>query len=99
MANVVSLSCLQWRARLLPAAALVCMGFAAYAQTPDLPAAAEPTAPASHVGPPVPLAPLVTSPVPSTPLRDSTTMTLPLTTTDPSGTTLPTIKPVPAPQG
>ena len=69
------------------------------AQTPGLPAAAEPTAPASMIGPPVPVTPLAISPVPSAPLTGSVTLTLPQTTTDPSGTTLPTIKPVPAPRG
>ena len=99
MANLVSLSRYERRARLLMAAALVCTDLAAQAQSPDLPAAAEPSAPASRLGPPVPLGSMVVSPVPSTPLRDSTTMTLPRATTDPSGTTLPPIKPVPAPQG
>ncbi|MEO6017883.1 MAG: hypothetical protein ABIP46_11555 [Polaromonas sp.] len=81
---------------LLAAAVMACGLAAVQAQTPGLPAAAESAAPASKIGPPVPL---MTSPVPTTPMRGSTTLTLPQTTTDPSGTTLPPIKPAPAPRG
>lgn len=85
--------------RILLAAVFTCGVAAVQAQTPDLPAAAEPTAPASKIGPPVPIVPLLISPVPTTPMRGSTTLTLPETTTDPSGTTLPLFKPVPALRG
>lgn len=84
---------------LTAAMALLAGAAVVQAQTPGLPAAAEPTAPASKIGPPVPVTPLAISPVPSTPLTGSVTLTLPQTTTDPSGTTLPTIKPVLAPRG
>lgn len=75
----------------------LCMG-----QTPGLPAAAEPTAPASRIGPPVlpPSAvvpPLSTTPSRTTPLR-STTMTLPKTPTDTSGTTVPPLTPASSPR-
>lgn len=71
---------------------------ACFAQTPGLPAAAEPTAPAARIGPPVPGTPaLSNTPSRSTP-RPSGTLTLPRTPTDPSGTTVPLLTPT-APKG
>ncbi|MES2509175.1 MAG: hypothetical protein V4625_04560 [Pseudomonadota bacterium] len=71
----------------------VCM-----AQTPGLPAAAEPTAPASRIGPPVTTSPpLTATPSRTTPLG-SATMTLPKTPTDPSRTTVPPMTPASAPR-
>ncbi|MES2413044.1 MAG: hypothetical protein V4614_04535 [Pseudomonadota bacterium] len=77
---------------------VICAASFASAQTPGLPAAAEPTAPASKIGPPVPVAPkLSATPLPTTP-RMSTTMTLPKSPTDPSRTTVPPLTPASAPR-
>lgn len=89
---------------LRPLAAAAALGTAALcsAQTPGLPAAAEPTAPASRIGPPVTTPSTVTpqlraTPSRTTPLRSST-MTLPRTPTDPSRTTVPPLTPASAPR-
>ena len=77
-----------------PVAALtLVVSGACFAQTPGLPAAAEPTAPASRIGPPVPGAPAMSNTPSRTTPRASGTMTLPRTPTDPTGTTVPPLTP------
>lgn len=88
------------RARLPLATLLAGTVLATYAQTPDLPAAAESTAPASRIGPPVSAVPLATSPEASTPAKGSTTLTLPKPVAKPSeAPALAPLTPVPAPRG
>ncbi|MES2280438.1 MAG: hypothetical protein V4542_03415 [Pseudomonadota bacterium] len=71
------------------------------AQTPGLPAAAEPTAPASRIGPPL-VPPSTTAPPDATPSgstpRVSGTMPLPRVPADPSGTTGKPMTPASAPR-
>ena len=78
----------------IPMAALAAVvSGACFAQTPGLPAAAEPTAPASRIGPPVPGAPAMSNtPSRSAPMTTGT-LALPRTPTDPGGTTLPPMTP------
>jgi hypothetical protein len=82
----------------IAAGALMLAG-ACFAQTPGLPAAAEPTAPASRIGPPVPGVPVLSNtPLRTTP-KTSGTLTLPRTPTDPTGTTVPPLTPASGTRG
>ena len=67
-----------WPATLTAAAILMGVGTSSslWAQAPALPAAAEPTAPASHIGAPVHMAPLTTTPTQTAPLGGSGTNTI-----------------------
>lgn len=69
------------------------------AQTPGLPAAAEPTAPASTIGPPVQPAPVTTTPASSTPSGASATTTLPPMPMERARPASAPTTPVPAPRG
>ncbi|MDB5966931.1 MAG: hypothetical protein JWQ72_3431 [Polaromonas sp.] len=81
------------------AALLVLAAGAARAQTPGVPAAAEPDAPASRIGPPVPPAPVQATPSRTTPLTGSSTTTLPRTPTDPSRSTVTPLTPASGTRG
>ena len=67
-----------WSAMLTAAAILMVVGTSSslWAQAPALPAAAEPTAPASRIGAPVHMAPLTTTPTQTAPLGGSGTNTI-----------------------
>ncbi len=81
------------------AAAVLMLAGACFAQTPGLPAAAEPTAPASRIGPPVPRTPALSSTPSRTTPMPSGTLTLPRTPTDPTGTTVPSLTPASGTRG
>lgn len=90
-----------WAASLAATALLVGAGATGTlrAQTPALPAAAEPTAPASRIGPPVPIAPLTATPTQTAPLRGSSTNSMAPAGPDTTDITVPPLRPASGTRG